>query len=153
MKLDHHLSGAAAAIANTSVTHLRVREHAAEVALVATADDPLASAAQLAEASSSTTVAAGCADKPFIRTISFRTSKQLTRFLLQRLPGALYVERQQSRRPGTQTIQSVRFGDTQGFEAWCDEDPMRFDEPRLLAQVRREGTELFKLSPAVATAA
>jgi len=152
MNFDHHLSDAATAIASTSVTHLRVRQHAAEVALVATADEFLASA-PLAESSSSTTVEAGCADKPFIRTISYRTSKQLTRFLLQRLPGALYVERQQSRRPGTQTIQSVRFGDTQGFEAWCDEDPMRFDEPRLLAQVRREGTELFKLSPAVATAA
>jgi len=148
MGFDHQLSGAASGVAKTPVRTLRTRQHAAEVVLVATADDlqPVAALTALpGSGTSRTPIAANGTDKPVTRTINYRTSKGLTRYLLQRLPGVLYVERQQSGKPGTQTIQSVRFGDAQGFEAWCDEDPVRFSEPHLLAQVQREGKELLQL--------
>jgi len=151
MNPDHHLHrsyGTVAVSGPASVVRLRSRQDAAEVALAATAtaaaDTPVPKVAAPAGSQADGPASADRTNEPVSRTFCHKTPKGLIRYLLQRLPGVLYVERQQSRRLSTQTIQSVCFSNTRSFEAWCDADPMRFDEPRLVAQVKREGTELLQ---------
>lgn len=74
-------------------------------------------------------------------------SHDLIQFHLQRITGALYVERQQCSHQGTQTLQAIRFNHLAAFHAWCDEDPLRFVQPHLLARVRREGNVLWDREP------
>ena len=72
------------------------------------------------------------------------------RFQLQRLEGAVYVEREDIPRHGLRTIQSMAFIDPGGFGRWCDSEPVRFEHPLLHAQLKRAGAKLWDLAPVIA---
>jgi hypothetical protein len=79
-----------------------------------------------------------------IRRAEGRSPDGEVRFFLQRIAGALYVEREEAPRIGTRTIQSLVFDDWHGFERWCGDDPTRFCQPLLHAQLRRDGEALWQ---------
>ncbi len=62
-------------------------------------------------------------------------------FVLQRAPGGLYVERDESPTQGVRTIQSLFFRDQQEFLCWCDEDPVLGEHRLLHERVQRTGLE------------
>jgi hypothetical protein len=66
-------------------------------------------------------------------------------FFLQRIAGGVYVEREEIPRRGLRTLQSVHFADAASFERWCDGDPVRFQDPLLHVNLKREGDELFRI--------
>ena len=68
------------------------------------------------------------------------------RFFLQRVAGGLYVEREDIPRLGPQTLQSLQFMAPDSFHDWCDNDPVRFEHPRLHIDLKREGDELWRLA-------
>lgn len=65
------------------------------------------------------------------------------RFLLQRIEGGLYVEREDVPRRGLHTLQSLRFSTIDAFRRWCDDDPLRFDQPLLHHSLVREAGSLW----------
>ena len=64
-------------------------------------------------------------------------------FVLQRIAGGLYVEREEVPKRGTQTFISIEFTDRDAFRRWLDEDPSRFDHPLLHQHVQRDADELW----------
>jgi hypothetical protein len=80
-----------------------------------------------------------------VRIASDEGCDGVVRFVLRRVVGGLYVEREELPRKGTHTSISVEFTDRDGFERWCDDDPSRFEHPLLHQRVRREAEELWKL--------
>jgi hypothetical protein len=79
-----------------------------------------------------------------IRRAEGRSPDGEVRFFLQRIAGALYVEREEVPRLGTRTIQSLVFDDWCSFERWCSDDPTRFCQPLLHAQLKRDGEVLWQ---------
>ena len=66
-------------------------------------------------------------------------------FLLQRIAGGLYVEREEIPRRGLRTLQSVHFTDAVEFNRWCDGDPVRFEHPLLHVNLKRDGDDLWRI--------
>jgi hypothetical protein len=64
-----------------------------------------------------------------------------TEFVLQRTPGGLYVERDESPTHGVRTIQSLHFGDRARFLRWCEDDPVLQVHRLLHERVQRTGLE------------
>ena len=87
----------------------------------------------------------GCASAEQRRILSARSSRSLVRFLLQPVTGGLYVEREDIPLRGPRTSQSIGFADAVAFERWCDADSVRFDNPLLHTQLKREGDLLWRL--------
>jgi hypothetical protein len=83
----------------------------------------------------------GCAN---VRIASAEGREGVIRFVLRRVAGGLYVERDELPRKGTCTSISVEFSDREGFRRWCDGDPSRFDSPLLHQRVRRAADELWE---------
>ena len=65
------------------------------------------------------------------------------KFSLRPTPGGLVLERTQQHRAGACLVQTMVFQDEGRFERWCASEPVRFDEPVLYDQLRREGHEAF----------
>ena len=65
-------------------------------------------------------------------------------FRLQRLEGGLYVEREEITPRGLRYLQSVHFGSQSDFERWCDDDPIRFQHPRLHVELTRDAAILLQ---------
>jgi hypothetical protein len=84
-------------------------------------------------------------DRDTIRRADGRSGEGEVHFLLQRFAGGLYVEREEIPRHGTRTIQSLVFDDRRSFEQWCGDDPIRFAQPLLHAQLKRDGEALWRL--------
>ena len=84
-------------------------------------------------------------DEETIRRADGRSGEREVHFLLQRFAGGLYVEREEVPRRGTRTIQSIVFDDRRSFEQWCGDDPIRFAQPLLHAQLKRDGEALWRL--------
>lgn len=80
-----------------------------------------------------------------VRIVSAEGRHGVLRFVLRRVAGGLYVEREELPRRGTRTGISVEFTDRDGFVRWCSDDPSRFDNPLLHQQVRRSADELWQL--------
>jgi hypothetical protein len=80
-----------------------------------------------------------------VRVASAEGRHGVLRFVLRRVTGGLYVEREERPRKGTRTNISVQFADREGFKRWCDEDPSRFDTPLLHQRMRRDAEELWEL--------
>jgi hypothetical protein len=79
-----------------------------------------------------------------VRIASAEGRDGVIRFVLRRVAGGLYVEREELPRKGTRTSISVEFADRDGFGRWCDDDPTRFESPLLYQRVRRDADELWE---------
>jgi hypothetical protein len=53
----------------------------------------------------------------------------------------LLVERRHCPANGPRTAQTMVFYDATQFERWCESEPVRFHDPMLHGQLRREGHE------------
>lgn len=62
---------------------------------------------------------------------------------VRRWRSRLYLQRRQRLAGGGGTTLSLVFHRQEEFAQWCSGDPARFDEPLLLAQLRRLGDEAF----------
>ncbi|MEF7612646.1 hypothetical protein V4F39_01905 [Aquincola sp. MAHUQ-54] len=80
-----------------------------------------------------------------VRIMSAEGRDGVLRFVLRRVAGGLYVEREELPRRGTRTSISVEFKDREGFERWCSDDPSRFNSPLLHRQVCRSADELWQM--------
>ena len=77
------------------------------------------------------------------RSASARGRRAEMRFLLKRLAGGLYVEREEIPHRGVRTFQCLHFRDRAAFDRWCDDDPVRFDEPLLHSRLKHDAAELW----------
>lgn len=53
----------------------------------------------------------------------------------------LLIERTQSQPVGARLVQAMVFTDVDSFDRWCASEPIRFEDPVLYDQLRREGHE------------
>jgi hypothetical protein len=60
-------------------------------------------------------------------------------FALRATAVGLLIERTQRPVVGTRLVQVMVFVDLPAFDRWCDSEPIRFEDPMLYAQLRREG--------------
>jgi hypothetical protein len=65
-------------------------------------------------------------------------------FRLQHHQGGLYVEREEIPRRGLRQLQSMHFREVRDFERWCDDDPARFEHPRLHVDLKRDASVLWQ---------
>jgi hypothetical protein len=80
-------------------------------------------------------------DQP--RSLTARGDRGEVRFLIERVEGGLYVEREEIPRRGMRTVQSVAFTDARSFVRWCDDDPVRFEHPLLHVGLKRAGIDCW----------
>jgi hypothetical protein len=64
-------------------------------------------------------------------------------FAVVRTSRGLLVERRHWPLEGLRTAQTMLFDSATAFDRWCDSEPVRFDNPGLHAQLRREGHEIL----------
>lgn len=81
-----------------------------------------------------------------LRVLSAQGRLGLVQFTLQRVEGGLYVEREEIPKRGMRTLQSIAFIDAGAFEQWCDDDPVRFEQPLLHARLKSEAGQLWQVS-------
>jgi hypothetical protein len=81
-----------------------------------------------------------------VRIVSAEGRDGVLRFVLRRVVGGLYVEREELPRKGTRTSISVEFTDRDGFERWHEDDLSRFEHPLLHQRVRRDAEQLWKFN-------
>ncbi|WP_457323865.1 hypothetical protein [Roseateles sp. P5_E11] len=62
-------------------------------------------------------------------------------FALLATTTGLLVERRHCPTEGARTAQTLVFEDTTVFDRWCECEPVRFSDPMLHGQLRREGHE------------
>lgn len=62
-------------------------------------------------------------------------------FSLRATGVGLLIERTQRQPVGSRLVQTMVFADPTTFERWCASEPIRFDDPVLYDQLRREGHE------------
>jgi hypothetical protein len=60
-------------------------------------------------------------------------------FTLRATDLGLLIERAQGQHFGARLVQTMVFADSGSFERWCASEPMRFEDPGLYDQLRREG--------------
>lgn len=65
---------------------------------------------------------------------------------IKRVATGLLLLREEVPAEGPRTLAVTVFEDRASFVRWCDEDPIRFDQPLMLHQLRREGDELWRAS-------
>lgn len=68
---------------------------------------------------------------------------------ITRVPAGLLLQREEVPAQGPRTLVVTVFQDRASFMRWCDEDPIRFDQPLMLHQLRREGDELWRVSTGI----
>jgi hypothetical protein len=66
---------------------------------------------------------------------------------ITRVAAGLLLQREEVPAQGPRTLVVAVFKDLASFARWCDDDPIRFDQPLLLHQLRRDGDELWQASP------
>lgn len=88
------------------------------------------------------------ADQHTQRRSSARGQQGAVHFVLQRVKGGLYVEREEIPRHGIRVCQSLLFNERVHFERWRDDDPVRFDYPLLYRQLQRDAEALWDLTSA-----
>ncbi|MBW8848010.1 MAG: hypothetical protein JF607_23855 [Burkholderiales bacterium] len=62
-------------------------------------------------------------------------------FVIRRTSAGLVIERTQRQPVGACLVQTMSFQDARWFDRWCESEPVRFEEPVLYDQLRREGHE------------
>ena len=81
------------------------------------------------------------------RTIAGPEGRMLTSadgtlaFALLSTTTGLLVERRHCPANGPRTAQTMMFDDATQFDRWCESEPVRFNDPMLHGQLRREGHE------------
>jgi outer membrane murein-binding lipoprotein Lpp len=53
------------------------------------------------------------------------------------------IERTQGQPVGARLVQTMVFADVDSFDRWCASEPIRFEDPVLYDQLRRQGHEAF----------
>lgn len=91
------------------------------------------------------TGASGQPGNEAVRIASAEGRDGVLRFVLRRVAGGLYVEREEHPRKGTHTSISIEFADRGEFERWHSDDTCRFQSPLLHRRVRRDADELWEL--------
>jgi len=79
--------------------------------------------------------------------LNVKGSRGALHFLLQRVAGGVYVEREEVPRRGLRTMQSIQFASVADFIRWCDSDPVRFEHPLLHVSLKRDGEKLWNIEP------
>lgn len=64
-------------------------------------------------------------------------------FAVIRTASGLLIERRHWPAAGLRVAQTMTFDDVTDFDRWCDTEPLRFEEPQLHAQLRREAHEVL----------
>lgn len=82
------------------------------------------------------------ASKSQLRQV-FTSADGILVFALARTPSGLLIERRNWPAAGLRTAQTMVFDDAKAFDRWCDTEPVRFDDPQLHTQLRREGHEVL----------
>lgn len=72
-------------------------------------------------------------------TLTLASKDTKVTFALRATAVGLLVERTQRQVVGTRLVQVMVFVDLPAFDRWCHSDPMRFEDPVLCVQLRREG--------------
>ena len=67
-------------------------------------------------------------------------------FKLNASTQGLLVERSRHQTSGTHLVQLMVFVEQDPFDRWCACEPVRFDDPRLYGELRREGHAVFARS-------
>ena len=78
------------------------------------------------------------------RALHARSPQGEVWFRLQRHQGGLYVEREEIPRQGLRCLQSMYFREPDDFERWCEDDPVRFEHPRLHIDLKRDAALLLQ---------
>lgn len=78
--------------------------------------------------------------------LCFSSATRQVRFVLHTSAGGLLVERSQSGDVGLRLTQYMVFADSATFDHWCENEPLRFDEPLLHGQLLRHGHDLLESS-------
>ena len=60
-------------------------------------------------------------------------------FAIHRVPTGLMIEKRLWRPSGPRTAQTLFFRDAAGFDRWCELEPVRFEDPLLYGELRRQG--------------
>lgn len=60
-------------------------------------------------------------------------------FAVVRTSRGLLIERRRWPASGLRTAQTMVFDNVRTFDRWCDTEPVRFEDPQLHTQLRREG--------------
>src|SRR6266568_3590938 len=79
--------------------------------------------------------------------LSAKSRQAELNFLLQRVAGGLYVEREDLPRRGMHNAQTISFTSAADFHRWCDRDRVRFEHPLLHCQLKRSGDRLWRIEP------
>jgi hypothetical protein len=73
----------------------------------------------------------------------FSTVDRTVQVELRPVIDGLYVERTQQRHDGPHIVLSMLFATAAEFLGWCDQEPLRFEDPALHLRLRQRGEELF----------
>lgn len=76
--------------------------------------------------------------------LSLKSQDGTIGFVLRASLNGLLVERTQRQTFGTRLVQCMVFGNQATFDRWCDSEPMRFEDPVLYNQLRREGHDALR---------
>jgi hypothetical protein len=66
-------------------------------------------------------------------------------FVLRATSQGLLIERSQGERLGPRLTQTLVMADSEAFERWCAAEPVRFEDPVLFDQLRRDGHDALAL--------
>lgn len=64
---------------------------------------------------------------------------------LHRRGCAVLLELEERRSSGSRVVLITSFTQASSFEAWCTDDPLRFEEPIVHQQMRRRAEELWQV--------
>lgn len=64
-------------------------------------------------------------------------------FAIHEVPSGLMIEKRLWRPSGLRTAQTLLFRDAAGFDRWCEMEPVRFEDPLLHVELRRQGHEVL----------
>jgi len=78
-----------------------------------------------------------------LQTQVLTSSDGILEFVVIRMSDGLLLERRHWPAAGLRTAQTMVFDNAKAFDRWCDTEPVRFNDPQLHMQLRREGHEVL----------
>ena len=79
--------------------------------------------------------------EPAPDTLTLASADGTVEFALRASPSGLLVQRTQRQAVGTRLVQCMVFSVPDGFDCWCESEPMHFEDPVLYDRLRRQGHE------------
>jgi hypothetical protein len=77
------------------------------------------------------------------RTVAATTDGEVS-VTLHRCASGVLLELEERRSDGSRIIVVTAFTQSNSLDAWCADDPLRFDAPMLHQQVRRHAADLWR---------